>query len=128
MVAWLVGSGEVDHVALDHRFMRRIDIPMKERTFFRGNEGETTKLKRQRNDIELWKKPCLHGREKEKKERGTKVYVLTSSCVPFALPFSFGKVISRGPQRNRITFRGGCKSGPIAGFGPCAGGYSACKG
>lgn len=88
----------------------------------------TTKSKRQRNDKELWKKPCLHGREKEKRRRGTKVYVLTTSCVPFALPFSFGKVISRGPQRNRITFRGGCKSGPIAGSGPCAGGYSACKG
>lgn len=33
MVTWLVGGGAVDHVTLDHRFMRSIDIPMKERTF-----------------------------------------------------------------------------------------------
>lgn len=33
MVAWLVESGAVDHVALDYRFMRSIDVPMKERTF-----------------------------------------------------------------------------------------------
>jgi hypothetical protein len=50
---------------------------------------------------------ALLARSRERKEEtGTKVYVLLpSSCVPFNLPFSFGKMINRGPPESQIMFK-----------------------
>lgn len=50
MFAWLVGSGAVDHVALDHRFMRSI--------YRHTNEGKNILIKGMRgyDEIEATKK------------------------------------------------------------------------
>jgi hypothetical protein len=60
---------------------------------------------------------ALLARSKEReKGEGESIYVLPS-CVPLNRThlFSFCEMISRGPQRNRISFQGGCKSGPVTG-------------
>jgi hypothetical protein len=83
-------------VSLSLRFRRPHSIPQNVLSFIG--------MSILRMNHRLWKKPCLHGREKEKRRRGTKVYVLTTSCVPFALP-SIGPLLQ--PPLNVIRFRCG---------------------